>query len=74
MGKIETKKYLYDFFILKKKHFWFLIPTPILYYNKETFFETGVYTPSFGFTFRFLNIMIGIQIQKNLYIKNENKN
>ncbi len=74
MNQVETKRYIYDFFILKKKHYWFLIPTPIFFYNKETFFETGLYSPSIGFTLRFLNFMIGIQIQKNLYYKNENKN
>jgi hypothetical protein len=39
MGKIETKKYLYDFFILKKKHFWFLIPTQFFITIKKRFLK-----------------------------------
>ena len=60
----KNKKYEKDFFIIKKKHFWFIIPTIIIFYNKETFLETGVYTPSWGLTLRWLNIMAGIQIQE----------
>ena len=60
MGKRE---YLKDFFIYKKKHHWFIIPTIVFFYNKETFLETGVYSPSWGVTVRWLTIMIGFQIQ-----------
>jgi hypothetical protein len=60
MGKRE---YLKDFFIYKKKHHWFLIPTIVFFYNKETFLETGVYSPSWGVTMRWLTFMIGFQIQ-----------
>ena len=61
MGKRE---YLKDFFIYKKKHHWFIIPTIVFFYNKETFLETGVYSPSWGVTMRWLTFMIGFQIQQ----------
>lgn len=60
MGKRE---YLKDFFIYKKKHHWFIVPTIVFFYNKETFLETGVYSPSWGITMRWLTFMIGFQIQ-----------
>lgn len=69
----KEKKYITDFFIIKKKHHWFLLPTPIFYYRKDEFFETGVTSPSWGFTLRFLIFMVGVQVQKNIYYKNENK-
>jgi hypothetical protein len=65
----KEKKYITDFFIIKKKCHWFLIPTPIFYYNKNEFFETGVTSPSWGFTLRFLIFMVGVQVQKNIYYK-----
>ena len=60
-------KYLTDFFLYKKKHHWFILPTIVFFHNKETFFETGVYTPSFGLSIRWLIFFGGIQIQKNAY-------
>lgn len=67
------KKYIIDFFIYKKKHHWFLIPTLVYFYNKETFFENGVYSPSVGFSFRWLTLFIGLQIQINPHFKNAKK-
>ena len=58
------KKYCKDFFIYKKRHHWFLIPTIVFFYNKTEFLETGVYTPSWGLTVRWLTYMMGIQIQE----------
>jgi hypothetical protein len=58
------KTYLKDFFIYKKKHFWFIIPSIIFYHNKHEFLETGVYTPSWAITLRWLNFVMGIQIQE----------
>jgi hypothetical protein len=58
------KKYSKDFFVYNKRHHWFIIPTIVFFYNKETFLETGVYTPSFGLTIRWLTFMIGFQIQQ----------
>jgi hypothetical protein len=69
----KEKKWITDFFIIKKKHHWFLIPTPIFYYREDEFFETGLSSPSWGFTFRFLVFMVGVQSQRNIYYKNENK-
>jgi hypothetical protein len=62
--KMNKKTYTKDFFIIKKKHHWFILPSLIFYYNKEEFFETGVYTPSWGMSIRWLIFMIGFQIQE----------
>ena len=59
------KKYYKDFFVYKKKHHWFIIPTVVFFYNKETFLETEVYTPSWGLTIRWLTYMVGFQIQES---------
>jgi hypothetical protein len=67
--KRVKKVYLKDFFIYKKRYHWFIIPTIVFFYNKETFLETGVYTPSWGITVRWLTYMIGFQIQEG-YNKN----
>jgi hypothetical protein len=61
----SKKTYDKDFFIYNKKHHWFLIPTMVFFYNKETFLETGVYTPSWGLTVRWLTYMAGVQIQRS---------
>jgi hypothetical protein len=60
----SKKVYLKDFFIYKKKHHWFIIPTVVFYYDKNTFLETGVYTPSWGLTLRWFTFMIGFHIQE----------
>jgi hypothetical protein len=57
------RKYQKDFFVYIKRHHWFLIPTIVFYYNKNTFLETGVYTPAWGLTLRWLTFMVGVQIQ-----------
>ena len=61
---MSKKVYEKNFFILKKKHHWFILPSIVFYYNKNEFLETGVYTPSWGITIRFLIFMIGFQIQE----------
>lgn len=65
------QKYYTDWFLYKKKHHWFIIPTIIFFYNKETFFETGAYSPAFGVSFRWLTFFAGIQFQKNIYYEYE---
>mgnify|MGYP000023194092 CR=1 FL=1 len=62
-----------DFFIYNKRYHWFIIPTFVFFYSKEVFLETGVYTPAWGFTFRWLTIMIGVQFQKSYEILKENE-
>jgi hypothetical protein len=71
MTMMMTKNKIYDkhFFIYNKKHHWFIIPTVVFFYNKETFLETGVYTPSWGLTIRWLTYMIGFQIQEGYETK-----
>lgn len=69
MGHKEPK-YFSDFFVYRKKHHWFIIPTFIFYYQEETFVETGMYSPSFGLCFRWLTFMAGLSFQKNIYYKN----
>ena len=61
---MRKKTYIKDFFIYKKRHHWFLIPTIVFFYNKTEFLQTGVYTPSWGLTVRWLTYMIGVQIQE----------
>lgn len=61
---MNKKKYHKDFFIYNKRHHWFLIPTVVLFYNKQTLLNTGEYTPSWGLTIRWLTFMVGIQIQQ----------
>jgi hypothetical protein len=61
---MRKKTYIKDFFIYKKRHHWFIIPTIVFFYNKTEFLETGVYTPSWGLTVRWLTYMIGVQIQE----------
>jgi hypothetical protein len=64
--KVKIKnQYIKDFFVYKKNHHWFIVPTIIFFYNKNTFLETGVYTPSWGITIRWLTYMIGFQIQQS---------
>jgi len=63
------KNYDKDFFIYKKKHHWFIIPTVVFFYNKDTFLETGVTSPSWGLTIRWLTYMVGVQIQEGYKIK-----
>jgi hypothetical protein len=70
----SKKVYLKDFFVYKKKHHWFLIPTVVFFYNKETFLETGVYSPSWGLTIRWLTYMIGFQIQEGYEINQDKTN
>jgi hypothetical protein len=70
----NKKVYLKDFFVYKKKHHWFLIPTVVFFYNKETFLETGVYSPSWGLTIRWLTYMIGFQIQEGYEINQDKTN
>jgi hypothetical protein len=53
-----------NFFIIKKKNHWFVIPSIVVYYNKHEFYETGVTTPCWGLMFRWLVFMIGFQIQE----------
>jgi hypothetical protein len=70
----NKKVYLKDFFVYKKKHHWFIIPTVVFFYNKETFLETGVYSPSWGLTIRWLTYMIGFQIQEGYEINQDKTN
>lgn len=58
------KKWSHTFFLLKKKHHWFIVPALVFFYNKNTFFETGVYTPSWGVAIRWLIFMAGVQVQR----------
>jgi len=34
----KEPKYLKDFFIYNKRYHWFIIPTIVFYYRKDTFF------------------------------------
>ncbi len=56
--------YYKDFFIYNKKHHWYIIPAVIFYYDKESYYDDGKTSPSWGLTIRWLTYMIGFQIQK----------
>lgn len=66
----KEPKYLKDFFIYNKRYHWFLIPTVVFYYRKDVFFETGITSPAFGLSVRWLTFFMGVQFQKNIYYKN----
>ena len=42
MEKKPKKVWIKDFFVYNKRHHWFIMPTFVFFYNKETFLETGV--------------------------------
>lgn len=42
----------------------FLIPTVVVFYREDCFWETGVYTPAFGITFKWLKFYFEFKIQK----------
>lgn len=63
----KEQKYLIDYFIYKKKFHWFIFPAIVVYYNKDEFFETGVTSPAFCLSLRWLIFFAGVQIQKNTY-------
>ncbi len=65
----KEPKYLTDFFLYKKKYHWFIIPTIIFFYRKDVFFSTGLCTPAFGLSIRWLTFFMGIQFQVNPYYK-----
>jgi hypothetical protein len=46
-----------------------LIPTISVYYTKYGFFETGVYTPLFVLGIKWLKFEVGLEYQKDPYIK-----
>mgnify|MGYP000102839787 FL=1 len=58
------KNHYKDFFIYNKKHHWYIIPAVIFYYDKESYYDDGKTSPSWGLTIRWLTYMIGFQIQK----------
>ena len=66
---MRGKKY-YDkhFYFVKMRNNWFIIPTVVFFYNKETFLETGVYTPAWGLNFKWLIFTGGFQIQESYKI------
>ncbi len=57
-------KYYKDFFIYKKKHHWYILPAFVFYYDKNEYYDEGKTSPSWGITLRWLQFMIGFQIQK----------
>lgn len=67
----KEPKYLTDFFIYNKRYHWFILPAIIFYYRKDTFVDTGCYTPAIGFSIRWFTFFMGIQIQINPYYERE---
>lgn len=60
----NKKIYEKNFFIIKKRNHWFILPSLIFYYNEYEFLQTGVTTPSWGLSIRWLIFMVGFQIQE----------
>jgi hypothetical protein len=58
------KNYYKDFFVYKKKHHWYILPAIIFYHDKYSIYDDGKMAPSYGLTIRWLQYMIGFQIQK----------
>ena len=69
----KEPKYLTDFFIYNKRYHWFIIPTVVFFYREDVFFETGLCTPAFGFSVRWLTFFMGVQFQRNAYYSRENR-
>ena len=63
----KEPKYLTDFFLYKKKTSLVYNTNSNIFYRKDVFFETGVTTPAFGFSIRWLTFFMGIQFQRNAY-------
>ena len=72
MKKEKNKKWEYDFFIINKKHHYFIIPALIYFHNKDAFYETNVKTTVFGISIRWFTIMVGLQFEKNPHYKKDN--
>ena len=58
------KNYYKDFFVYKKHHHWYILPAIIFYYDKYPIYDDGKMAPSYGLTIRWLQYMIGFQLQK----------
>jgi hypothetical protein len=58
------KKTLIDLYFKRIPYYFYIIPTLIIWYRKDLFLETGVYTPGCGVVIKFLKWSIGIQFQK----------
>jgi len=58
------KNYYRDFFVYKKKNYWFIFPAIIFYYDKYQIYDDGKMAPCWGITLRWLQYMVGFQFQK----------
>lgn len=56
-------KFYKDFFVYKKNHYWFIIPTIVFYFDRYEIYDDRKMAPCWGFTFRWLLFMVGFQIQ-----------
>jgi hypothetical protein len=50
-------------FVKFRDRYW-LIPCISIWYDKNYFLETGVYSPAFGFQISWINFAYGLTIQK----------
>ena len=62
-------KYDFNWFGIKGLGEIHLIPTICWFYNKYSFFETGVYTTQLVLSIKFLTFQFGIDIQRDPYKK-----
>lgn len=61
------KKYDIRFYSKKDGYVLFIIPTIVFFYRSDYFWESGVHTPAFGMSFKWLKFNIGFMIQINPY-------
>ena len=57
------KNYYIDYFVYNKKHHWFIIPAIVFYCDPNNMYDDLKSGLSIGFTFRWLTLMAGFQVQ-----------
>jgi len=57
------KKLLTDFYLRKLPYEFCILPSLCVWYRKDMFLETGVYTPAYGIKLTFLRWTAGVHLQ-----------
>ena len=57
------RKYYVDYFVYRKRYYWFIIPSLVFYYDNDNYYDELKVGPSFGLTIRWLTFMAGFQVQ-----------
>ncbi len=56
-------KFYTEYFVYNKRNYWFILPAVVFFYDRYRIYDELKMGPSFGFTFRWLTLMAGFQIQ-----------